>query len=100
MKLMKMISRQLNQGTFSEFPKSIRQIVWVTQICDHLWMLSTELKYGVIFWILEFWIFKMAKTVPNIFDWSPTHFVSNSRHQHPCNLFLKDKNEIFWKTQV
>ena len=29
---------------------------------------------------------KMAETVTNILFLSPTHFVSNIRHQHRCNL--------------
>ena len=38
-----------------------------------------------------------AETVTNIFKMSPTHFVSNIRHQHRCSpKFLMENKEMVW----
>ena len=56
---------------------------WLT-VGDNLRMLATEFISRWHFWMLV----PDAYTVTNIFKLSPTHFVSNIRHQHRCSLEL------------
>ena len=43
---------------------------------------------------------KMTKNVTNISKVSPTHFVSNIRHQHRCNFQYSTSVKLNWKSSV
>ena len=72
-------------------------VMLVTTLCwwfydgDRFKMLVTESLCWRLF-SLCWWFFQCIKSVTNILNVSPTHFVSNIRHQHRCHLISIDKS--------
>ena len=56
---------------------------------------------GDFFFLLCWWFFQCIKSVTNILNLSPTHLVSNIRHQHQCNrLDCPDQTHFIFEINV
>ena len=58
---------------------------YIVMLVTSWWWLISEVAGRIIIWRLYWWFSQCIKSVTNISNLSPTHFVNNIRHQHRCN---------------